>query len=264
MSKLPAFQFYPADWRKDPGVQALSFHDRGVWFEILCLMHESEQRGRLLLNGEPMPDEALARLLGLDKQILTKTLSTLLQYGVASRDAASALVCRRMLRDENLRKTRAEAGKKGGNPLLLKQNSSKRQPNDVFEVNQNRTPSSSSSTSVEKDNSETELSKKKGRRLPDPFLLTAEMRQWAKERRPEIDPALETEKFANYWRAKTGKDATKLDWRLTWNNWILSARSVGNGKNQQHRPGNAEIIGQQDLSDFAGIDPIAEFAVRSR
>lgn len=148
MGKLPAFQFYPADWRKDPGVQSLSFHDRGVWFEILCLMHESEQRGRLLLNGKPMPDEALARLLGLDKQILTKTVTTLIEYGVASRSEDGALVNRRMVRDENLRVIRQNAGKLGGNPVLVKQNATKIQN----ELNQKSTPSSSSSTSISKNN----------------------------------------------------------------------------------------------------------------
>lgn len=145
MSKLPAFQFYPADWRKDPGVQSLSYHDRGVWFEILCLMHESEQRGRLLLNGRPMPDEALARLLGLDKQILTKALTTLLDYGVASRDNQGALVNRRMVNDEKLRQIRTEAGKKGGNPSLVNKG---KQTNLQVLDNQNSTPSSSSSSST--------------------------------------------------------------------------------------------------------------------
>jgi hypothetical protein len=143
--KLPAFQFYPADWKKDPGVQCLSFHDRGVWFEILCLMHESEQRGKLMLNGQAMPESALARLLGLDKQNLTNTITTLVTYGVASRcEDTGALVNRRMLRDEKLRQIRTEAGKKGGNPALLNQNPNQ---NDGGEVKQNPTPSSSSSSS---------------------------------------------------------------------------------------------------------------------
>lgn len=144
--KLPAFQFYPADWRKDPGVQALNFHDRGVWFEILCLLHESSDRGKLLLNGKAMPDDALARLLGLDKQVLTKTLITLLDFGVASRDPETgALLSRRMVRDENLRRIRTESGKKGGNPLLLNQ-SSNQKPTTL--LNQKSTPSSSVSSSV--------------------------------------------------------------------------------------------------------------------
>ena len=149
MSKLPAFQFYPGDWRKDPGVQALSYHDRGIWFEILCLMHESEQRGKLLLNGKPVPNEALARLLGLDKQILTKTLSTLLEYGVCTRDpATNALMNRRMVRDEELRKIRQESGKKGGNPTLTKHNNINElqildNQNPTTHLKQNPTPSSS-------------------------------------------------------------------------------------------------------------------------
>jgi hypothetical protein len=147
--KLPAIQFYPADWRKDPGVQSLDYFDRGVWFEILCLMHESTERGKLMLNGAAMPDEALARVLGLDNQILTKTLTTLLEYGVASRDQETgALICRRMVKDEKLRQVRTEAGKKGGNPALVNQNPTtqvKQIP--TTGVNQISTPSSSSSSS---------------------------------------------------------------------------------------------------------------------
>jgi hypothetical protein len=147
--KLPAFQFYPGDWRKDPGVQSLNYHDRGVWMEILCLMFESEHRGKLMLNGASMPDEALARLLGLDKQILTTTLTTLLTYGVASRDEGTgALTCRRMVRDEELRKVRSESGKMGGNPSLLKQipTTGDKQSSTSRD---NQIPTPSSSTSVD-------------------------------------------------------------------------------------------------------------------
>lgn len=117
-AKLPSFQFYPGDWRKDPGVQALNLYTRGLWFEILLLMHESEQRGRLLLNGKPMPEEALARLLGIGIEELITALTTLLDYGVASRDEQGALINRRMIRDEQDRVTQAEYGKEGGNPAL--------------------------------------------------------------------------------------------------------------------------------------------------
>lgn len=143
--KLPAIQFYPGDWKKDPGVQALSFHDRGVWFEILLLMHESDQRGKLLLNGRPMPLEALSQLLGIDKQILQCTLDTLINYGVVSVcEETKALACRRMIRDEKLRQIRTEAGKKGGNPILLNQNS-------TTQLKLIPTPSSSTSSSKKKD-----------------------------------------------------------------------------------------------------------------
>lgn len=153
--KLPALQFYPGDWRKDPGVQSLNYFDRGVWFEILCLMHESSDRGKLLLNGAPMPDDALATILGLDKQILTTTLNTLLTYGVASRDSETgAITNRRMVKDEDLRQKRTEAGKRGGNPVLLKQKSNQK---PTPRVNQIPTPSSSTSTSIASSEKKKEL-----------------------------------------------------------------------------------------------------------
>jgi hypothetical protein len=139
--KLPAIQFYVGDWRKDPSVQSLNYHDRGVWFEMICLMHEAEQRGKLVLNGQPMPIDALARLLGLDKQILTTTLNTLLEYGVASQCPDTGIILnRRMIRDEEIRKTRASCGKLGGNPILLNQKSTTKDK-------QIPTPSTSSSIS---------------------------------------------------------------------------------------------------------------------
>jgi hypothetical protein len=155
-------QFYPADWRKDPNVQSLGYFERGVWFEILCLMFESEQRGKLILNGKAMPDEALARLLGLDKQRLTSILTVLLDYGVASRDEQGALMNRRMVKDEELRQVRAACGSMGGNPALMgggsaggggssgldKQNGSKSENEDNQKVKQTVTPSSSLSSSA--------------------------------------------------------------------------------------------------------------------
>lgn len=33
----------------------------------------------------------------------------------------------------------------------------------------------------------------------------------------------ELERFRDYWKAKTGKDATKIDWNATWRNWIRNA-----------------------------------------
>lgn len=113
--KLPAMQFYVGDWRKDPGVQSLSYHERGVWFELLLFMWESERRGVLLLKGTRPSDESIARLLGLDARQVGPLLELFLQRGVADLDPATgALMNRRMVRDEKLRCVRAAAGRKGG------------------------------------------------------------------------------------------------------------------------------------------------------
>lgn len=65
--------------------------------------------------------------------------------------------------------------------------------------------------------------RKRGTRIPDDFAVTPEMVEWARERCPYVDGRRETEKFINFWRAKSGKDATKVDWPATWRNWMLNA-----------------------------------------
>jgi hypothetical protein len=59
-------QWYCPDWRKDPGVQSLSYEERGIWFEMLMVMHETSERGTLTLNGAPMTVEDIASVLGLE------------------------------------------------------------------------------------------------------------------------------------------------------------------------------------------------------
>lgn len=143
VAKLPALQFYPGDWKKDMGVQALDLHDRGLWFEMLLLMHDSDQRGKLVLNGRPMPHVAIARAVGLDIQIFEERLTLLLELGVASLEAETGIIyCRRMVKDEKNRAAHSEAGKKGGNPALLNQNGNQKTTPRVI---QKPTPSFSSS-----------------------------------------------------------------------------------------------------------------------
>lgn len=68
---------------------------------------------------------------------------------------------------------------------------------------------------------------KRGSRIPEPFLLTSEMRDYGRQKRPDIDLDLETERFVNYWRAAAGRTATKLDWIAAWRTWILGANQHG-------------------------------------
>lgn len=161
--KIPAFQFYPADWRKDPAVQALSYHDRGIWFEILCIMHESNERGKLLLNGEPMPMEVLSRLLGLDKQVLAKAIAAILKTGAAKQDEKGTLFSKRMVHDEAIRRVRHAAGIKGGHPLL------KQKVNQM--VNQEvKPPGSSPANQTGEDVNEVEDSSREGGAGGNPTL----------------------------------------------------------------------------------------------
>lgn len=119
-NKLPALQFYVGDWKKDNGVQSLSYEDRGIWFEMLCLMHESPVRGFLqLTDTQPMPLRALATLLGLSETKVDEVVSRLVDYGVCKKDAETGVLFnKRMVEDERIRQLRKASGSLGGNPKL--------------------------------------------------------------------------------------------------------------------------------------------------
>jgi hypothetical protein len=64
---------------------------------------------------------------------------------------------------------------------------------------------------------------KRGTRIPANFSASPAMVSWARDRVPQVDGRLETEKFINFWTAKSGAGATKVDWPATWRNWMLNA-----------------------------------------
>jgi hypothetical protein len=136
--KLPAIMFYPSDWHNDVKVQNLTLHDRAIWFELLLIMHVAEERGKLILNGEPMDTNWLAKKVGIKPAMMTKALLKFCQTGVAYVDDKGIIYNKRMVQDERLRQVRAEAGKQGGNPILLNQKTEGR-------LNTKPTPSYSSS-----------------------------------------------------------------------------------------------------------------------
>ena len=128
-------------------MQALNAEERGIWFEILMLMHDSEQRGKLMLNGKPYPIDAIANIANSEKAKVNLAITKILTYGVAEIDAGGFIFNRRMLRDESFRMSRVFNGKKGGRPKTYTKPS----------LNLNLTPSSSSSSSSSSSTSNTPI-----------------------------------------------------------------------------------------------------------
>lgn len=112
--KRPAFQFYPADWRKDAALQSCSLEAQGLWINMLCLAHECEPYGHLVVNGRPMTAAQIGRLVGISPRNAGKLLAELLAAGVPSRAENGAFFSRRMVADEDLRARRAAGGVIGG------------------------------------------------------------------------------------------------------------------------------------------------------
>ena len=43
----PSFQFYPGDWSSNPNLKRCTFAERGIWLEVMCLMHDQAEYGVL-------------------------------------------------------------------------------------------------------------------------------------------------------------------------------------------------------------------------
>lgn len=70
--------------------------------------------------------------------------------------------------------------------------------------------------------------RRRATRLPDDFPVTNELRSWAAREAPNAGPR-DHDDFCDYWHAKAGKDATKLDWPATWKRWMRKASDERGG-----------------------------------
>lgn len=121
MGKLPAIMFYPADWIED-NVSGCSLAAQGLWLRMMFVMHTSERRGYLVVNGRPMTEEFIASKCGCDVAAYRTLLAELLSAGVPRRTADGILYNKRMVNDERKRHLCSEAGRKGGGSPTFKGN----------------------------------------------------------------------------------------------------------------------------------------------
>lgn len=119
--KQPWLKFYPSDWRADQTLRICSLAARGLWMECLCVMHQAEPYGHLVVNGQPVTDAHLAMLAGTSSDEARTLISELEAAGVFSRNRDGVIYSRRLTRDLKMARTAQQNGRMGGNPSLSKQ-----------------------------------------------------------------------------------------------------------------------------------------------
>jgi len=113
--KLPYIHFYPNDWMSDESVRCCSIAARGLWIDLLCLMHKNEHRGYLSRpNGTPYSTEQIANMAGICQDFAINLLSELVDNGAASKTDDGIIYNRRMVRETNLSRVRSQSGRLGG------------------------------------------------------------------------------------------------------------------------------------------------------
>lgn len=115
----PWFKFYASDWRGDAGLRQCSYAARGLWIDLLSIMHEANPYGFLLVNGKQQDARRIAAMLGGTERQVSALLAELEAAGVFSRDEDGTIFSRRMLKDKAKAERDRANGQRGGNPDLV-------------------------------------------------------------------------------------------------------------------------------------------------
>lgn len=117
--KHPWFKFFPANWRGNTKLRLCSIGARGLWMEMLCIMHDAEPYGHLLNNGVAVSNKQLAQLAGIQLTEVQKFMCELELAGVYSRTEDKVIFSRKMVRDKEKSEKAKGWGSTGGNPELI-------------------------------------------------------------------------------------------------------------------------------------------------
>ena len=118
MTKQPWLKFYPSDWRAEPSLRICSVAARGLWIEIICIMHDAEPCGSLVIGGAQVTVSQLAGLIGASQRQTQTLFDELERAKVFSRDQDGTIFSRRMRRDIAKADRDKANGGRGGNPKL--------------------------------------------------------------------------------------------------------------------------------------------------
>jgi len=238
----PSFQFYPGDWQRNAKLRRCSHAERGIWIDVLCLMHDNEDEYGML--RWPLRD--IAKAVGCRPAELLKLREKGVLKGAdpgercepysftprhAGRDGEPEVLIpaqdgpvwysSRLVRDEHVRKKRGIGTRFGDEPKTAPKPS----PMPPFGDG----PSSASASSSADDAPPT-ASRKRARggqetNCPAQFDVSDEMASWAVSLGVAVEALQpQTEKFLDHHRAKGTRF---IDWKAAWRTWMRNTVEFG-------------------------------------
>ena len=235
---LPWFRAY-TEMIDDEKLRLLAFEDRWHFVALLCLKGQG-----VLDDAGPLLMRKVAVKMGIDTRTLEEVARRLAEVGLLERETLQPLNwdTRQMRSDTDPtaadRKRRQRAKAKAGAASEGVTGESRVTGHDVTRTDIDK------EEEIDKEETVKELvvvggghaaddaapaappepsKSKTATRLPDDWVLPKAWGEWALQERAdmgEADVRREAEVFADFWRAKAGADAKKLDWQATWRNWV--------------------------------------------
>ena len=248
----PWYKRYPADFIQ--GTMGLSLEEKGAYSIVLDLIYA---------KGAPIVDDEryIAGVCNISLRKWAAIRERLVEAKKITISAGFISNFRAEKEIENVSKLGrklAESGAKGGRKQA--ENAScfnKNNDLDQATLKHTRAKDIETDTDIKKD---TNVSQKKGCRLPDDFqpdFSFASQEGFSQDEAQKLFAG-----FRDYWTAKTGKDATKRDWQATWRNWVRSPynqklRGFNHAKSCEERKSTGRQFAEAvfDICDRQGLDP---------
>jgi len=231
------YKRYPGDYMRDTA--HLSLIEHGAYTVLLDTIYATERA----LPKNPAGLFRVCRGFSEDEQ--SAILSVIDQFFVETDKGYIHPRVAEELEKATLLKTKArENGRKGGRPCKTTQTESESKPDENPAGYEEETqPVKKKKAYQTPDTRPLPNGKERGRatRLTADWMPSDEQICFCKTERPDLNPTQTADRFRDYWIAKSGKDATKLDWDATWRNWVRNERAV-NG---------SHVVGQLSPSEQA-------------
>ena len=245
MTNAPFMQLYVADYLAD--TQHLTTEQHGAY--LLLLMTMWRNAGSL-----PNDEKKLARIA----HVSLKRWHIIAGDVMAFFDISDGRITQKRLSEElqkavSKSEKRKTNGSLGGKAKSLKNN-------EQGLANASVLLKHSSEPDIRNIKKDTNVSQKKGCRLPDDFQPDFSFATQEGFSQDEARTLFES--FRDYWTAKTGKDATKRDWQATWRNWVRSPynkkiKGFNHAKSREERKSTGRQFAEAvfDICDRQGLDP---------
>lgn len=109
--RKPYLKFFPQAWFGDTALRGCSAAARGLWTDLLMVMHQDgEPYGYLSRGDAPIPDDELAKLCGVSLSHYRRLVAELEARTVFSRDVQGRIYSRKMVRDGQRAREQADHG----------------------------------------------------------------------------------------------------------------------------------------------------------
>jgi len=198
------YRFY-VETLDDPKVQKLPGEQFKGWVNLLSLAARNE--------GDLPPVEDIAFALRMSEKDAQELIDNLIEKGLIDENEIGLEP-----HNWNGRQYKSDVSTERVKRFRKRHETVSETPNET-PPEQNRTDSDTE-TEQKKTATRKRVASKRGTRIPDDWKPDEIMVSWALIENPGIDLKKTIDSFTDYWRAKAGAAAVKLDWDATFRNWV--------------------------------------------